>query len=612
MRHHLPKALAGIATLLAAAMPASAQSTVPATQPAAEENRYDRTLVVSPAFAEGPTAADPLAFTFTLAEQLPGDAAPAYLTAFRFASAPLSNLDNVEANNRAQEETIETIDPAATRDALGLDGLAFEFLEDAARRRRADWDISWREDGFETLLPNLNEARMLANLAEIRGKVHGAEGKFPKLHQDIRLLVTLGQHVGDEDEPFLVTGLVGAGIVRQGLNLAASASQLADAPNVYWPLATADVSFNLRAMFDLEREAMYATFPTLRAPDRFTERDFQDFLFRLDQFGTGLEREADDERAKAVAEAMLPRAKAWVEQSGHDVAGMGDYPIIATYLAGTYDAAWRELMREISLPYHLSLPRLTKLEQRWAAGRADELGPLGDATFPTTLRAVQSMARTEQQRNAIMLVEALRHHAATRGGLPATLDAIDLPLLNDPVTNEPFGYSVDGNTATIKGEGEYGFTWTVTLREPGPLPTLESIEFPPLNLPRDEAAQVAGQLSDLAGLIRGLPATGTVERLPKTFDELVEYKVVSQGGLNLRIDLPDDLRDRPFVLVTNGRTVQELYDTVQANGGDRVVYVYRTLANADRTQVLYADGSVGDIPAERLRELAQQQGFEMK
>jgi hypothetical protein len=53
--------------------------------------------------------------------------------------------------------------------------------------------------------------------------------------------------------------------------------------------------------------------------------------------------------------------------------------------------------------------------------------------------------------DSLRIIEAVRHHLATHDAkLPGSLDEIrDLPIPLDPLTNEPFGWSIDGDTATL-------------------------------------------------------------------------------------------------------------------------------------------------------------------
>ena len=58
----------------------------------------------------------------------------------------------------------------------------------------------------------------------------------------------------------------------------------------------------------------------------------------------------------------------------------------------------------------------------------------------------------KRQVEALRIIEAIRHYLATHDGkLPASLADIEtLSIPMDPLTDEPFEWKVDGNTATLR------------------------------------------------------------------------------------------------------------------------------------------------------------------
>jgi hypothetical protein len=91
---------------------------------------------------------------------------------------------------------------------------------------------------------------------------------------------------------------------------------------------------------------------------------------------------------------------------------------------------------------------------------AGERTPDGHGLFTDLLPHVAKLRRAQgkldQQIALLRLVEALRLHAAERGGkLPARLADIGVPLPVDPTTGKPFVYEVEGATAHLRG-GPHG------------------------------------------------------------------------------------------------------------------------------------------------------------
>jgi hypothetical protein len=77
---------------------------------------------------------------------------------------------------------------------------------------------------------------------------------------------------------------------------------------------------------------------------------------------------------------------------------------------------------------------------------------LFDEFIPALLKVRRAQARLEQRIALLRHVEALRMYAAEHGGeLPKQLSDITVPLPDDPFTGKPFRYSVEGNTAHVRG-----------------------------------------------------------------------------------------------------------------------------------------------------------------
>ena len=107
-------------------------------------------------------------------------------------------------------------------------------------------------------------------------------------------------------------------------------------------------------------------------------------------------------------------------------------------------------------------------------GGGAEPGPglLADILLPAMTKALAAPYRLERQIGALRIVEAVRDHAAHHdGALPASLDEMRLPIPEDPMTGEAFGYEVSGNTFTITArrylpdDVNSGFTWRVAMRK---------------------------------------------------------------------------------------------------------------------------------------------------
>jgi hypothetical protein len=94
--------------------------------------------------------------------------------------------------------------------------------------------------------------------------------------------------------------------------------------------------------------------------------------------------------------------------------------------------------------------------------------------LPALGKVMSAQTRLERNLAALRVVEALRLHAAAHEGkLPDKLSEVtEVPLPDDPGTGKPFGYSRDGDTATLTSEvpnepvPNNGVRYRLTLRKP--------------------------------------------------------------------------------------------------------------------------------------------------
>jgi hypothetical protein len=98
--------------------------------------------------------------------------------------------------------------------------------------------------------------------------------------------------------------------------------------------------------------------------------------------------------------------------------------------------------------------------------KESEPGNLFVGFIPSFNRAVETFARADRNRAALMAVEAIRSYATTNNGqLPQHLvDITDTPLLDNPRTGKPFDYSVSGDAATLSDAEPAAFPLRYTIR----------------------------------------------------------------------------------------------------------------------------------------------------
>ena len=77
--------------------------------------------------------------------------------------------------------------------------------------------------------------------------------------------------------------------------------------------------------------------------------------------------------------------------------------------------------------------------------------PIASLLMPAMNAARSAQERLTRDLAEMQLIEALRMHAAETGKLPGSLDEVTIvPVPNNPATDKPFLYSLDGKTAVLK------------------------------------------------------------------------------------------------------------------------------------------------------------------
>jgi hypothetical protein len=71
---------------------------------------------------------------------------------------------------------------------------AFRMMYQGIALPRCDWAIGWEEEGIETLLPQMNAARVLTSLACLRARLRFEEGRDAEAIQDLTAALVLGRH----------------------------------------------------------------------------------------------------------------------------------------------------------------------------------------------------------------------------------------------------------------------------------------------------------------------------------------------------------------------------------------------------------------------------------
>ena len=326
----------------------------------------------------------------------------------------------------------------------------------------------------QTLLPEFQEMRTLARLLCLRARLAASEERWGDMVDDCRLGFRLAEVAGHSTD-FLIGRLVGFAISSTMMDVIETAIQQPGCPNLYWALAS------------LPAERLFETRDSLEFESVLTSRVFHGVGKLPDQPIGSL---AAREKFRSVVDQMNQTLLGGI--------GDGSSPETAELLGGAYvvmmadpsrdllaaTPQWKDRAYELSASeavLRATVLKFNRARDRWVAWSmlppetwkeyeaewkeafavetdpADVLAGMVNMLMPAVDAARNAGRRTEQQRNWLMTIEAIRMHAAETGELPASLDQLrPVPVWPDTIANAPFGYQRSSTTqATITRAPRY-------------------------------------------------------------------------------------------------------------------------------------------------------------
>ena len=347
------------------------------------------------------------------------------------------------------------------RDAKEIDRIPLRQLERGTLCEYCDFQIPIREDGFETLLPELQESRQYARYLYLIARKQIVQGKFDEAAETLKCGYAFGRHVGDNYT--LVGGLIGNAIIGIMSDALEEFIQQPGAPNLYWALTYLPKPLiDLRQNMDGEIIALDATFPELLNVDEpiidpgYWRHKYWETAKSLDKWSDSNTRDVPTMQFVRALRAYQIAKRALIER-GMTVDVIEAMPVGQAILMATsrvFKEMQDESLRCYFLPYWEAEPLLDRAEknlfrmkEQWA-----EPLPVGSGLLPATRAARTAFARLEQRIVFLRVIEALRLHGAANGGsLPKQLtDITVVPIPVDPVTGKPFSYELHGDTALLE------------------------------------------------------------------------------------------------------------------------------------------------------------------
>ena len=472
-----------IAAVLLTASPAWAQGITLLGGPEEQEDETKPTLTLVLHPAPEPRPALKYQFLPTVLERHHGNAAVYYGKVTAEQIAFFSDNELWKKINEWSDAPLAELREAKRSGECPLPKDLF-MLNWAARCDTCDWELPFREyrPTYDILLPEMQQSHRFARLLAANTRMQIAEGKYDKAVDTLATGYSLAYDVAQGQ--FLVCSLSGAAHARRMSHQVEAFVQQPDAPNLYWALATLPRPFiDLRAALDVERDMLYLCIPELQKAND-VQHDACYWPRVVDQLAShvallrsrnrGKNEEASGWRARLESMKDFPKGKEYLQMHGFSsdrVDAMLLPEVVGRYSLAIFNELRDDEFKWAYVPYWKAAHGAKDAERRWRDSLVEgrEVIPLTDTFMASAYRAYHAAVRPDRQVAALMVVEALRMHAANKGGaLPVRLeDVTEVPVPEDPVTGKAFEYERHGDTATLSGPPltEERLRWEIRMAE---------------------------------------------------------------------------------------------------------------------------------------------------
>jgi hypothetical protein len=385
----------------------------------------------------------------------PGNAAQNYLKCFMEQRLFFFTKESAADRTRYQAMPLAELPLANLR---GYGGSALRQADWAARLDTLDWQILDRiQDGGMDVLPaELGPLQVLATALHVRFRAEVAGRQFDDGVRTAKTLFALSRHLGEH--PTAIANRVGLSAAHLGLSALGEMVQQPGCPNLYWALTDLPCPLvDLRKGVQGECSLVAAELKPIRDDSPMPEAEIEAVVSRLsgvmslarEQAGQAPRSMRSRLQAKVKDPAGVAAARRRLAEAGTPADSVQKFPPLQAILL---DEKRDYVIHRDDRIKLLALP----LWQIESLIDGEERTPNGDGLFADLLPPIHNLRRTqgglEQQIALLRHVEALRLYAAEHDGkLPATLSDISVPLPLDPVTGEPFLYTVEGTTAHLRG-----------------------------------------------------------------------------------------------------------------------------------------------------------------
>jgi hypothetical protein len=335
-------------------------------------------------------------------------------------------------------------------------GHALAQADFAARLDTPDWQIllKLKRDGYYTLLPDLQQMRVLASALKVRLRGDIADRRFDDAIVTAQTMFALARHLGEH--PTLIGNLVAIAVASiTGDPLEEMIGQ-SGSPNLFWALT--DLPHPLidpRKGAHGEHLMLATEMAGLDQGAPMTDARLRQFVGRaaalLHMGGkTALSEKELRQWLNGYLENELyiKAARQRLVAGGLRNEAVKTFPPLQVFLldkAQAFAIRQDDVLKVMSLPFW---------QAHAALGRSYPKD-IDERLFQQLLgwghKVLSANARLEQRLGLLRCVEALRIYAAAHDGrLPDKLADINLPLPLDPVTGKAFVYKLEGGAAILR------------------------------------------------------------------------------------------------------------------------------------------------------------------
>lgn len=328
----------------------------------------------------------------------------------------------------------------------------YEEMKRAAYRRDALWEYPIGEEpAYLILLPDVNGLRFFLG-AGVAGKAryHLTRGELDQARECILVGLANARHIAQT--PFFVNQLIANAIHQTMLDQTLELMAQPNSPNLYWALSTLPESLlQLNRAASLEADMFAMTLEAANDLDRPREpaewltmsAQLEDVL-DLDHGRTGDKSDIETDIPIDKARSQLPQL---LRLAPDKVATMSDAEVRVRWYVYVRISFDQQVGAALCLPPREAWARLKALQSESDFFRPDA-STQGIAPLQVYLAAWSLNRRIQTLR----IIEAVRDYLAAHAGtLPTTLaDITNVPIPLDPLTDQPFEWTVQDGIATLK------------------------------------------------------------------------------------------------------------------------------------------------------------------